>query len=303
LLRALAANSKELSAIAADVYAHRRWPCSDLSFLREGPLTACLIRAVGRMQEQAWISRLHQAWESDGSDFLLEIGIALLRLGQKQHLEKFLQQAVEQDDLHLVVGLGGDELAAQVIEQRVAGQPSPHACLALGLLGSSGSVSCLIDALSDEAAADQAALALFLLTGARLEEEVFIEEPVDPDSLFENEDSSAQEPQGDTLTRLSQKPGDWQAWWATNKSRFRPAVRYRLGKPFSPHLNVEILESPTSAHLLRQLTVDELAIRYGFDCRIDVSMFVDDQKKSIDQLKQQMASSSRSLYHQADGYR
>jgi hypothetical protein len=139
--------------------------------------------------------------------------------------------------------------------------------------------------------AESAAMSLNLITGAEIYEEVFIPEEIDEDELFEEELEKFKQgqvptrpdgqPFGITITRLSQKPEDWQKWWAENKSRFDPGIRYRNGKPYSPACLLENLESEKSPRQVRQLAYEELVIRYGIDFPFETDMFVAQQKQAL----------------------
>ena len=86
---------------------------------------------------------------------------------------------------------------------------------------------------------------------------------------------------GMTLTRLSQKPEEWQSWWEENKARFDSKIRYRNGKPYSPACLLENLEHEKSPRQVRQLAYEELVIRYDIDFPFETDMFVFEQKQAI----------------------
>ena len=100
-------------------------------------------------------------------------------------------------------------------------------------------VEALLYHLETGALAEPAALALHLLTGAELYEDVLIPEAIDEDELFDDElealrekraglDSGETAPEGDgtevrgtTLTRLTQDLETWRAWWGQRAWRMR----------------------------------------------------------------------------------
>src|SRR5262249_4094259 len=155
-----------------------------------------------------------------------------------------------------------------------AGQAEADCLIALGLLGDASAIATLLAYLTTHVA-ESASMALQLITGAQLYEEVFVPDEIDEDELFEDEQERFKQGQlptrpdgqrfGTTITRLSQNPEDWQKWWTDNKGRFDPRIRYRNGQPYSPACLLENLEAERSRHMIRQLAYEELVIRYGVD--------------------------------------
>jgi hypothetical protein len=179
-----------------------------------------------------------------------------------------------------------------VLHELIRSGNASDACLiALGLLGEISIFEVLLTYLKNEEFAESAVLALNLITGAELYEDVFVPEQIDEDELFENElekfregqvpSRSDGEPYGITVTRLSQKPEDWQKWWVENKSRFKPGIRYRNGEPYSPACLLNNLEFEKSPRIFRQLAYEELVIRYGIDFPFETDMLVSQQKDAI----------------------
>ena len=154
-------------------------------------------------------------------------------------------------------------------------------------------------------------MALQLITGAQLYEDVFIPDEIDEDELFEEEREKLQQgqiptrpdgqPFGTNITRLSLKPEDWQKWWTENKRHFDPKIRYRHGKPYSPACLLEILESEQSRHKVRQLAYEELVIRYGVDFPFETDMFVTQQKQALAQYTDWIKANS-SRFHEGEWY-
>ena len=100
------------------------------------------------------------------------------------------------------------------------------------------------------------------------------------------------EPFGESIRRLSQNPKDWENWLRENKSRFNPAYRYRLGKPYSPACLLETLMSETSPYRARQLAIEELKIRYNADFPIEADMPVVIQEKILPEIAQWVQSNA-----------
>jgi hypothetical protein len=127
-----------------------------------------------------------------------------------------------------------------------------------------------------------------------LQESVFVPDEIDEDLLFPEELEKfkngeplyppGEEP-GRTITRLSQNFEQWQNWWQVNQGQFDPDTRYRPGKPFSPAILLEIMESGDYPNYLRQLASDELVVGYSIDIPFEAHMPVKDQKKAFNSLK------------------
>jgi len=131
-----------------------------------------------------------------------------------------------------------------VLLERVKRGGADNDCLiALGLLGHLTAVKALYSSLGNKDLARSAATGLYLITGAEIYEEVYVPEEIDEDELFEEElEAYRREGKvptkpdgqffGESIRRLSQNPQDYENWLRENKSRFNPAYRYRLGKPY-----------------------------------------------------------------------
>lgn len=239
--------------------------------------------------------------------------LALLRLGEAAAVQRCSEE-VHSPWSHIPLSLGGGSGMAAAIMAELSGKvsaPDPlpadpmaasvegvawtsanteESLLALGIAGSIAAVPFLLSLLAHPKRAPSAALALNLITAAGLYEEVFIPEPIDEDELFEDELEKYRKgeplyPQGEepgyTLSRLSLKPADWQAWWEQNKSQFDSRLRYRNGKPFSPSCLLENLESEKCPPVIRQLAYEELVIRYSVDFPFETEMFVGQQKQTL----------------------
>jgi uncharacterized protein (TIGR02270 family) len=254
--------------------------------------TPTLIWALGRLRERsARVPLFNTYLQHQDETVRSAAALALLRIGEPQTVTYCLRSARSQNWPLLSLGLGGGRSAVPVLREIAARAKTNPDCLqALGLLGDASAVDTLLTQLANPKLAESAAQALNLTTGAGIYEEVFIPEKIDEDELFDEEREKlkrgeplyppGQEP-GATITRLSQKPEEWHKWWATNKSRFDPKIRYRNGKPYSPVCLLENLESEKSPRQVRQLAYEELVIRYGVDFPFETDMFVAQQKQAL----------------------
>ncbi|MBW2737451.1 MAG: hypothetical protein JRE64_01105 [Deltaproteobacteria bacterium] len=295
-VRMLSEGDQKLIPILANVFGFRRIKAGNelLNALGVSPTDSLpiIIWALGRLGEQDAHAPLLQYLSHEDEAVTSTTALALLRLGEEQTITQFLQHARLQNWPLIPLGLGGNRSAVNVIlEKAKAGKAETDCLISLGLLGDISVTDTLLEHLTDAETGESAAMSLQTLTGADLYEDVFIPDEIDEDELFEEELKKFKEgqvptrldgePFGITITRISQKPEDWQKWWAENKSHFYPGIRYRNGKPYSPACLLENLQSEKSPRLVRQMAYEELVIRYGIDFPFETDMLVSQQKQAI----------------------
>ena len=245
-----------------------------------------IIWSIGRVREQYARTLLFNKYlKHEDESVCYATALALLRIGDPQTLDHCLHSVHSKNWPLLPLGLGGSRsTAAVLIKNAVNNKTSADCLIALGLLGDISAVDTLLSDLGNADFAESAAIAFYLITGAEIYEEVFIPEEIDEDELIEEELKKFKEgqvptrldgePFGITITRISQKPEDWQKWWAENKSRFNSGIRYRNGKSYSPACLLENLQSEKSPRLVRQMAYEELVIHYGIDFPFETDMLV-----------------------------
>jgi uncharacterized protein (TIGR02270 family) len=252
--------------------------------------------ALGRLPDPKSTTLLLDRLDNEDPDVCSAARLALLRLGDKSVLNKVLENSEPEDWPFLLLGLGGDQNQVKALNSVVAtGQANPDCLLALGLLGELASFDTLVNQLENQDLAPSAAMALNLITGAKLYEEAFIPDKIDEDELLEEELEKLkkgenlylpdQQP-GINLTRITQDPNTWKQWYAANQARFQPGLRYRNGKPYSPATLVDNLSSETCPGPIRRLVGEELAIRYGVDLSFEVDHPIAQQKQIITKYKE-----------------
>lgn len=297
-IQMLSKGDPKLTLISAKLAGYQRLPVGKelLQVLQRNNADSLstVIWALGRLREKdarALLSFKNYLQHEDES-VRSATALALLRIGDPQTLDHCLRSAHSENWPLLLLGLGGSRSGVPVLLKRASDDKASADCLtALGLLGDISAMDTLLFNLAHNELAESAAMSLNLITGAEIYEEVFIPEEIDEDELFEEELEKFKQgqvptrpdgqPFGITITRLSQKPEDWQKWWAENKSRFDPGIRYRNGKPYSPACLLENLESEKSPRQVRQLAYEELVIRYGIDFPFETDMFVAQQKQAL----------------------
>ena len=295
-VRMLSEGDQKLIPILANVFGFRRLKAGTalLKALEVSPAESLptVIRALGRLKEQdARVPLLKHILHQDES-IRSVTALALLRLGDQTTIDHCLPNVRIQSWVFIPLGLGGNRSAVNILlEEASTGYVESYCLIALGLLGDISAIERLFAALNNSDQAKSAAMSLQILTEADLYEDVFIPDEIDEDELFEEELKKFKEgqvptrldgkPFGITITRISQKPEDWQKWWAENKSRFNPEMRYRNGKPYSPACLLENLLSEKSPRIVRQMAYEELVVRYGIDFPFETDMLVSQQKQAI----------------------
>ena len=295
-------DDEQLCALVATVVGYRRIPVEGellQAFRRFQP--APLIRAIGRLRVRGASSLLLPALQHDDEAISSAAALTLLRLGERQAIDRCRKVAAEKGWAVIPLALGGgqSDVSALLHSARPDDAP-PDALLALGLLGDCSVVPLLLEKLVGEQT-EAAAQAVNLLTGAELYERVFIPDEVNEDELFPEELEAFRNegkvpvkpdgtPYGEWITRLSQNPEQWSQWWGAYSHLFQPGVRYRNGAPFSPATLLQTLRHDKTPHRLRQLAYEELVIRYDVDFPFEADLFVVDQLRILDDMTRWVAA-------------
>ncbi|QTA85821.1 Uncharacterized protein dnm_018360 [Desulfonema magnum] len=295
-IRMLSEGDQKLVPIVARLIGYQRLPAKrELFHVALRPKSSdslpVLFWAIGRVRDPNAIDLLLNYVQHKDEAICSVAALAALRIGEPQTINECLRYAETENWPLLPLGLGGGSSAISVLLRIASGGNVSVDCLiSLGLLGDISAMDTLLYHIGNTELAESAALAMNLITGAALYEEVFIPEDIDEDELFEEELEKLKkgeslyppgEESGTTITRVSQKPEDWHDWWTENKSRFSPGIRYRNGKPYSPACLLENLKSEKSIRQVRQFAYEELVIRYDIDFPFETDMFVVQRKQAI----------------------
>ena len=288
-----------LLPIFLPLYANRREPLDQQLYqiaLHGGLLeqSQCL-RSVRHLHGGPVIP--HETWqlsEEESPEALQEKALCLLELADPyQILDYFQKQLPEQNIPFAAISIATDERLARYIAHP---QETPTAArvIAMGLTGLRDFVPPLLHYLRDEDITATAAQALQTITGAGLMSPLFIEEEWDEDELFADELKAFRDgqppqhpdggPYGTREEVLSTDPVVWEHWLQQNAKHFKPGIRYRLGYPISPQTLVYTLSHPLSSRLVRYLSYEELALRYGATLPFNPEDWVSKQKLAISEL-------------------
>jgi uncharacterized protein (TIGR02270 family) len=311
----LGSGDVKLAPILARAVGYRRVPCGLqlLVAMRRcaAPALPEVVWALGRIGHEQARGPLLDYLRSEEEPVRSAAAVALARMGEPRAVDYCLHQARSKAWPILALGLAGGPSTLGLLTGLVHNGGGTDCLTALGLLGDPASAPLLISRLEGAETAASAATALQCLTGASLYETVFVPDEVDEDELFESEREQLKQgktptrgdgkPWGSTVTRLSQKPEDWQKWWAENSVRFQPGTRYRNGKPYSPASVLEALESEHTPHRMRQLACEELAIRFGMEVPFEADMPVVKQVPALQRIAAWVQANG-SRFYEGDWY-
>jgi len=186
----------------------------------------------------------------------------------------------------LAVAAGADAMPhLQGAIERFPSQPEPS--IALGLLGHTAAIDPLLAALTDDGSAGAAAQGLFLLTGAKLHEEVQAEES--NDDAVDDDDSL-----GLPIGRLSTSAERWRDWLDQHGQALGGnGTRVRFGVPFDPSRVLDELLRTTLPPELREVMASELSIRYRLPRRYSSRLLVNEQHRRIARLRSELQAVPR----------
>ncbi|MBU1169042.1 MAG: hypothetical protein KKD44_05700 [Proteobacteria bacterium] len=263
----------------------------------EKKMVLTLIHAIGRLRPRHGTEFLLNFLHSTDKEIVDTAVTALIRIGERRALRECMAFIGPGDWPKMSLGLYGDQntlsdsfFSVSDFDEEDTTALSRDHVIAIGLLGNIASIHELIDCLENPDLAESAALALNLITGAQLTEEVFVPDDIDPDDLFDDERElwekgllypKGKEP-GVMINRLSRNSDDWIQWWKKKQRRFNHRIRYRNGKPYSPACLLDNMTSKDSPEMIRKLAHEELVIRYGIDIPFETHMTVHQQLRAIE---------------------
>ena len=287
----LGAERSELKAVVAKAVGYRRLDVGDA--LCESAQVETVenvppyLWALGQLRERGAHMLLYRYMQQEEPDAGKSAAIAALRAGIPQTRGYLQQNATRFSWTPMPMALAGGKEVAPFLADCVKKHRNEEAILALGLLGDAGNVELLCGLLPDTELAGPAALALHLITGADLIEDVPLPDLSDSDELNEQEAIETEEPgpPEPTVPRITQAPEAWTAWWSENESRFQPGLRYRLGEPYSTDVAVRCLSETKIPLAMRQSIADEIVIRYGVDVPFVADMVAAEQTRALSSVR------------------
>jgi uncharacterized protein (TIGR02270 family) len=296
--RAISRGAHDVLPILAEVCGYRRIPLGEqiASALLATPQHqhARAVWALSRMNEsEATFKALAAGLENPHPGVRAAAVLGLMRKNRWVAIQACQHWSADESWPQLYLALSGVRATVAELRARIeAGLANSTTLQALGILGDLSAVRPLCTCLEDEALAESASQALYWITGARLYEESFVEEPIREDELFDAEKRellatgrkpvrSDGKPFGTTIVRLSHDRVEWEAWLALHAKDFDSNVRYRFGRPHSPRAVLRGLVDERIPYASRQWCYEELGIRYACPVNFEADWRVDDQFRAL----------------------
>jgi uncharacterized protein (TIGR02270 family) len=293
-------NDPRLRFVLSTLYGYRRLKTGMRFVPDEATLSPLIIRSLswtmGRVGDNHDIAQL-QSWLSHEDESVSSsAAVALLRLSEHRVFQETdLQEHVSRIPWSIRAIAASPKELSLLLAHVSRNRPTADDLVALGIIGEIGAIPLLLSHLTNEALAPAAALGLNVITGAELYEKAFIPEIMEDDELFDEEKEQARKgqpvlrpdgkPYGENIVRLSQKVDEWKAWWAANTSRFAPGLRYRRGVPLTPVALVDSIAFDKTPRRIRELSYEELVVRYRADIPFETDMPVRHQQDAIFKMK------------------
>ena len=297
LVRILLGKCSHLVPAIAPVLGYRRVPVEDTLVRAIGNADSAglpnLVWALGRVGDEPARAAIGPHLRSDDEAVAEAACRALIRLGDYHAIRHGLLVAQAKPWPTCALGIGGNHTAVNVLSDVVrSDNVSDDALIALGMLGDLGSVVHIYNCLMNPERAMAAAVALQTITGAALYEEVFVPDEIDPDELFDEEREKYEQtgevptrpdgqPYGENVIQISVNPQTWREWLDHHKQNFDTKLRYRHGQPASPAASLQCLAAEHTPGPVRALVLDEFAVRYGVNFRMEADMPVREQETQL----------------------
>lgn len=267
-----------------------------------------LLQAMVRLAEPSSVPALEDfCFRSEDESMRHWAALGLVRQGHRKLAHECLRQEQVPAWSFLPLSIAHhDGLATRLLQEyQNEGVAHGDGLLALGFLGDARAVPLLIDCLRQEIFPSEAAQALNLITGADLYEEIFEQEQVDEDELFEEELEAYHngEPArkadgslaGEYIVRLAETEATWTTWWQENSAPFHPGTWYRRGKPGHPSECVAALLAETHSNKVRWWLGQELFARFNIDISLELEMPIQYQIAALHKVAHWAAENSEAF--------
>ena len=208
---------------------------------------------LGRLNEPTAEALLLDHMQSSDPLARRQAFLSAMLLGMRQPIAQLRSAAQEESWPAVPLALSRRSQALALIQSMAERlPPSADLLLGLGLRGLPDGVEALLQGLEGPWA-QAAAAGLYLLSGAEVSEDVPSEPAANAegdagaagdDNDNDNDDDNDNEQTGIEVTRLSQKPDQWRAWWQDNAQQFTPGTRYRFGRPYDQSAATDHSDAP-----------------------------------------------------------
>ena len=263
------------------------WLMALLPGLEDQEAVVRTIWVLGRLETRSATSLLFSYLKHDHDEVRFTAALALLRWGERDCLETCRGAAGQAGWPLVPLALGATRTDYPLLLQASL----TTAPVILGLFGDLRAIDPLIDLLTRGLLPDQAALALYLLSGAPLIEQAQVHSSAvrSVRDALEGRAIGHDEGSERMIYRISRDAATWQVWWQDRGSSFSPNLRYRLGRPLSPSSVVTALEDRFLPIYLRRLIFEEQEILYRCGITMEANFPVATQKQAIHELARQTA--------------
>ncbi len=222
------------------------------------------IEALGRLRDPSTAMLLFRFMQQRAeAEVQRAAAIAALRIGSPQALPLLEQAAGGEAWARVPLALAASAGSAPLLLKAAREDPCDDSLLALGLLGDVAATPLLVTALLDPKSASSAALALYLITGARL-----ADANVDPASA----------------PGISQSPELWGAFLRDHVKETAGKGLHRLGEPYTAKTLLRCLGDQWLPLDVRRLVADEVAIRFRVDVAYAPDMLAHEQVAGLSKL-------------------
>ncbi|MFK8017516.1 MAG: hypothetical protein AB8G17_18985 [Gammaproteobacteria bacterium] len=295
LARVFNDDKSALSGVLASVFGYRRIAAEALLIrkLSTQPETgvASMAWALGRVGSDKSHAVLRPLLESTDDAISEAAAIALLRLGEKEPAEVALLLAPTRAWPAKVLGIAGDGRAVRVLLDVLNSDKATKDCaIALGMLGDLAAVAPLLAKIEDDEIGESVATALNTITGAELSNEVLVPDAIAGEEPELNVDG---EPFGSWERFPLRDPAAWRAWLGDNKKGFHRDARWRMGQEHGAAAVLEGLRQPRSPLAVRELSYEELVIRFKLNVPFECNLLARQQLNFLSVIEKWVASISQ----------
>ncbi|XXX81289.1 hypothetical protein WMF30_21245 [Sorangium sp. So ce134] len=295
-------------AMAIDVLAYRGLATEDelvaAASDEAAPVAARALHHLGCGPSQRLPELIQRALAAE-DPALREAAWTAMALSDHPHASITLQSAMEApeggDAAALLLAIAGDEADARHLVARAFEAPRGGLVAAVGWTGAASAVPPLIDLLErdvDKAVKLAAAYALERITGAEMweevpveDEEIVVADPPDPDVGEPRELKLAQlvsdardlppAPAPEVVEQPTVDAARWRAFWMERCQGWDLGARYRRGRPYTPEVVLDELDTGRVTPAERRHLQRELIVRTGAFVRFDPHDFVVAQEEAI----------------------
>lgn len=224
------------------------------------------IRTLGLIGKADVVPLLPRWLESPESPVRLQAALTYLLIMGKNAARYILTRAQDDSAFLIPAALIAEPHQNRLLLTQAASKRESYAIWAMALIGTASVHAPLLECLSDESTAIDAAHALELILGiAPLAQDHGPQEDVD---------AAAERP-----LRVSTQPTDWQPHCSYVAARHSSDTRLRGGMPATKQSTLALLNRPSLSSLARTLIAYELALRWGIRPLFDPWSFLREQSQ------------------------